>query len=332
MNRAQPPNPGQPEEDLGLGRIIAQESGQRLVEPDGRLGSNRIGLQFWPSLNLYHHLIGLPWWVFLSLLALLFLSVNAAFATLYLWTGSLSLYASPRLGFVGLWLKDFFFSVETLATIGYGQIYPVTVLSNLVMTAESFLGLLGLAVATGLVFARFARPKQRILFSRSALIAPYGQGRALMFRIVNGLRTQVIDLEIRVVFTLFRDDHGARVRHFHTLELERAYVPLLPGPLTVVHPIGPESPLAALDPGFLRSGEAEFLVLLSGLDDTLFQPVRARASYLWSDLVWGARFRSMFVHAAGHLVTDVRLLNDVELLAEPPAAPPVRAQEGPGPL
>src|SRR5262245_9605548 len=152
------------------------------------------------------------------------------------------------------------------------------------------------ALATGLLFARFARPTASILFSRRAVVAPYGDGGALMFRIVNRRREEIIELAAQVLFSsMALDDRGIRVRRYTLLPLERNKVTFFPLSWTIVHPIDEASPLAGKTREELEADEAEILVLLSGIDQTFEQTVHARSSYRADEIVWNARFQSMFI-------------------------------------
>lgn len=242
-----------------------------------------------------------------------YLLTNVVFALAYWALGRSALAVEPAAALNSPFLQAFFFSVQTFATIGYGKVTPEGVAANALVTLEALVGLLGVALATGIVFARFSRPMSRVMFSRQAVVAPYGEGWALMFRIVNGLRTQLIDLEAEVTFSRFEDAGGGRTRRFYPLRLARDRVAFFPLAWTVVYPIGPDSPLFGVDARDLARGEAEFLVLLRGMDDDLFQTVRARTSYKADEVVWNAKFASMYREDVPDAVAvDVNKLSDLE--------------------
>ena len=180
------------------------------------------------------------------------------------------------------------------------------------MTVEALVGLMFQALATGLLFARFSRPTASILFSRSALIAPYQDGQSLQFRIANRRKNQIIQLEAQVLFSVLESDgRGGRVRRYYPLPLERNKVTFFPLSWTIVHPITPASPLHDRTAEDLARAEAEILVLLSGIDDTFAQTVHARSSYRSDELVWHARFVSMFerTDGAARLRADISRLH-----------------------
>jgi inward rectifier potassium channel len=215
--------------------------------------------------------------------------------------------------------QAFFFSVQTFATIGYGQIGPSGFGANMVVTIESLVGLMYQALATGLLFARFARPTASILFSRQAVVAPYGDGRALMFRIINRRRNEIVELKAQVLFSAMADDgRGGTTRRYALLPLERNRVAFFPLAWTIVHPIDDASPLAGKTAGELEHAEAEILILLSGTDETFEQTVHVRSSYRADEIVWNARFSSMFrpAGADGRVSVDVSRLHEVEVLSD----------------
>ncbi len=210
--------------------------------------------------------------------------------------------------------RAFFFSVQTFATIGYGQVAPQGLGANLLVTFEALVGLMFQALATGLLFARFARPTASIAFSRSAVVAPYATGRALQFRIANRRRSEIIQLEAQVLFSyLATDARGRRVRRYDVLPLERNKVTFFPLAWTIVHPIDADSPLATRTHDDLVREEGEILVLLSGVDEAFAQTVHARSSYRPEEIIWNARFASLFLPTtAGVVGIDVAKLHDVE--------------------
>ncbi len=181
------------------------------------------------------------------------------------------------------------------------------------MTAESLAGLLGFALATGLLFARFSRPYAKILFSERAVIAPYHGITAFEFRIANQRSSELIDVHATVVLTRMETIHGRRVRRYHNLKLERDQVMFFPLHWVVVHPITEDSPLAEVSAESLAASDAEFLVLLSATDETFSQVVHARSSYKPHEIVWGARFADMFQRPSnGTLSADLMRLHDIE--------------------
>jgi inward rectifier potassium channel len=304
--------------DLGFGTVVSRTSKQRLLNRDGSFNVKRIGLGVLESLAPYHLLLTISWSGFLGLVALLYVAINLLFAFAYLACGPQALvgFAADMVG--GRFSRAFFFSIQTFATIGYGQMAPNGLAANLVVTVEALVGLMYQALATGLLFARFARPTASILFSRNAVVAPYGNGSALMFRIVNRRhRNEIIGLEAQVLFSSMEPDgRGGTVRRYSALPLERNRVTFFPLSWTVVHPIDAASPLTGRSREELEQAESEILVLLSGIDETFEMTVHARSSYRADEIVWNARFRSMFqaIDAQSHVSVDISRIHEIESL------------------
>jgi inward rectifier potassium channel len=263
--------------------------------------------------DLYHHLLTLPWWLFLLALGAVYLVANLIFALLYSLQPGAILQARA-----GSFTDAFFFSVQTMATIGYGQMAPATFFANLLMTVETLFGLTLLAVATGLVFARFSRPTARVLFSRSAVVGPYNGTPTLSLRLANERRNQI--LEAHVAATLVRDEvtaEGVAMRRFYPLALLRDRSPVFSLTFTVMHPIDASSPLNGASPQSLEAQGAEIVVTVSGIDEAIWQAVHARTSYLAPDILWGHRFADMIGWTAdGRRAIDYRRFHDTEKLPQ----------------
>jgi inward rectifier potassium channel len=301
--------------DLGFGAVVTRESRRRLLNRDGTFNVRRTGLRFWQSLSAYHYLLTISWPRFLGWVVASYLAANAVFASVYVMAGDGAL-AGTHGGSLGRrFVEDFFFSVHTLATIGYGSISPKSLAANIIVTFETLIGLVGVAVMAGISFARFSRPVANILYSRNALIAPYRGGRGFMFRIVNRRSSQIIDLSARVLLSRRkRDGATSNDREFIALRLERDSVAFFPLAWTIVHPIDADSPIAGWTSEDVMECDAEFLVLLNGFEETFSQTVHARSSYKATEIVWGAKFITMFnpPDPDGEVSVDIRKLHDIE--------------------
>ena len=307
------PRPADPN-DLGLGAVVASESKVRLLNRDGTFNARRAGLGFFESQSAYHTALAMTWPKFLVTSTAVYLAINALFAIAYLLCGPEALVGAPMSQLGGPFGRAFFFSIETFATIGYGNISPIGVLPHSVMVVESLTGLMSQALITGLLFARFARPTAAIRFSSQMVVAPYRGGRGLMFRIVNKRENQIIDLSARVNCSWLEPTPAGPVRRFKLLELERSTVMLFPLAWTIVHPINEQSPLRGLTDADLRAQDFEFIVLMTGIDETFAQQVNSRTSYRASEIMWGARFRNIFNPAdeRGRLSVDVDRLDETD--------------------
>jgi inward rectifier potassium channel len=303
--------------DLGFGSVVARETRRRFLNRDGSFNVRREGSRFWESLSAYHYLLTISWPKFLGFVVGSYLAANAVFALIYILAGDGALSGIQPTTTGGRFLEAFFFSVHTLATIGYGTIAPASLAAHIIVTLETLIGLVGVAVVAGISFARFSRPVAKLLFSENAVIAPYRGGRAFMFRIVNQRNNQLVDLRATVLLSRRKRDAGSGDREFLPLQLERDRVVFFPLSWTIVHPIDDHSPLRGWEREDLLECGAEFLILLNGFDETFSQTVHARSSYRGDEIVWGARFLSMFnpTDEDGVISVDIRKLHDIERVA-----------------
>jgi inward rectifier potassium channel len=301
--------------DLGFGSVVSRESRHRLLNRDGSFNVSREGLGVFETLSPYQQLLTASWSGFLGLVALSYLAFNLLFASVFWLFGPDALAGAQAHMPGGNFTRAFFFSVQTFATIGYGQIAPNGFAANVLVTVEALVGVMFQVLATGLLFARFSRPTASILFSRRAIIAPYNNGQSLQFRIANRRRSEIIQVEAQVLYSAMTSDgRGGRVRRYVPLPLERNKVTFFPLAWTIVHPIDEASPFTGKTAAVLEEDEVEILVLLSGIDDTFGQTVHARTSYRADEIIWGARFRSMFLpnDTASRVSVDISRLHDVE--------------------
>ena len=300
--------------DLGFGDKVARESRLRFLNRDGSFNVSRRGLRTTSLLNLYHYLLTMSWTRFLMLVLLLYFLSNVVFGAFYALLGDSSLVDTSELPIQNIFMRGFFFSVQTFATIGYGTIHPIGIIPNLLVTVESYYSLLANALITGLVFARFSRPEAKVIFSKNAIIAPYRDAAGLMFRLVNNRSNQLIELKAQVLYARFVEENGNFVRRFDLLKLERERVSFLPLAWTVVHPIDESSPLYNCTEADLRNNDAEILVLLSAIDETFTQAVHTRTSYKVDELKFGYKFSNMYDPTATDepITIDVRKLSEIE--------------------
>src|ERR1700753_454474 len=281
--------PEDPSSDLGFGRVVSQQRELRLLNRNGTFNVQTRGRGLHAFLA-YSNLVSTTWGRFFLFVAILYLTLNGFFAVAYDLCGNGGLVNTLNTGINSPFLKAFFFSIHTSATIGYGSVVPVGLATNILVALESVVSLLGLAVVTGLVFARFSRPVADILFSKNAVMSWIGPLRAFQFRIINSRNNQIIDLHCRLLLSRFeRNASGIEVRRYYPLELERESVVFFPLSWTVVHTIDQSSPLYGMTEDQLCGSGAEFLILLTGTDETFSQTVNARSSYRASEIVWDAK-------------------------------------------
>jgi inward rectifier potassium channel len=296
--------------DLGFGTVVGGANEKRLLNRDGSFNPRREGMPFFAQLHPYHLLLNISWRRFILLVVSGYLLANCVFALAFLACGPSAIGGQAPLLFGGTFGRAFFLSVETIGTIGYGTVYAVGVAANSIMMVESLTGLLMLALGTGILFARFSRPTAAIVFSGRAVVGPYRGKTGFMFRLTNARANQLIELEAKVLFSRMVGSS----RQYDQLALERTRVVFFPMSWTIVHPIDDKSPMWEMSAEELAERDAEFLVLLSGVDETFSQVVHARTSYKPSEIAFGHRFVNIYnpVRADGTVSIDVRKLGDTE--------------------
>jgi len=246
-----------------------------------RAGANLDGRYFG---DVYHHLITASWPYLLFLIAATFVVINCLFALAYMLDGGVE-NARP-----GSFADVFFFSVQTMATIGYGKLAPATLIANLLMSVEALSGLVSLALVTGLIFAKFSRPTARVRFTRNVVVSMRDGVPSVMFRMANVRGNQIVEAQVHVVFARQeRTVEGEDVRRFYDLELTRYRNALFALSWTVIHPIGESSPFYGADRDALAAAKVSLIVSMTGLDETFSQTVHARHEYSFDEIIWGAR-------------------------------------------
>ena len=279
-----------------------------------RMGTQRvsyIGLPRDGWRDAYHVLLTLPTWAFMIVMATAFLAINSIFAVFYMLDEQGITNARP-----GNFADAFFFSVQTLGTLGYGVMSPKSVTANLIATLETFVGLFNLAIATGLLFARISRPTARIMFSRRSVVAPFDGVPTLMFRAANQRRNLVIEADVSV--TLIHDvmtREGGLLRRFDELPVVRSRSPLFFLTWQVMHPITENSPLFGETTQTLIAKKAEILVVMKGLDETFVSTIHARTSYTPDEISWDSRLADIFsVDDNGRRAIDFRRFHEVNAI------------------
>jgi inward rectifier potassium channel len=271
--------------------------------------------------DLYHQLLTWSWARLFATLGALYVAANALFALVYLALGPGAIEnARP-----GSFADAFFFSFDTMATIGYGDKVPRGLAANLLSLAQVMMGMAGLAVTTGLVFTKFARPTARVLFSRVAVIHPFDGVPSLLFRMANARANQIVEAELTVVATRPESTlEGEPIRRVYDLKLRRARSSVFSLTWLAVHPITPESPLHGLDADSLAGSGINVMVSVSGLDEHLGATVHARHAYGPADVLFGVRFEDvLLVQPDGSAVVDHRRFHEVApITPAPPRSPP----------
>jgi inward rectifier potassium channel len=278
---------------------------RRVINRDGTFNVRHHG-GTWRDFHPYLLLINMSWASFLGTLFLGYAVVNTLFACMYFALGPGQLSGGDAATAGGRFLNCFFFSAHTLTTVGYGNISPATTQSNLVAVVEALAGVLGFAVATGLLFGRVSRPSARIGFSENMVVAPYQDGTSLQFRVVNRRKNSLAELQVKCLLMTVDNPDGSAKRTYTLLNMERPEVMFLALTWTVVHPIDRDSPLWGKTAEDLARMQAELLILLKAYDDTFSQQVVARYSYRHDEIAWNRRFApAFFVDEQGNLVVEV---------------------------
>jgi inward rectifier potassium channel len=284
---------------------------RRTIEKDGAFNTRKVGGE-WRDIHPYLYLVNVSWPGFLFVVFAGYMVLNLVFACVYYWVGADQLDGADAPTAFGRFMNLFFFSSHTLSTVGYGNISPRGMGANFVASFEALVGVMALAVATGLLFGRVSRPSARIGFSDKVVVGPYQGITALEFRIVNRRSNTLVDVEARVLLmTVEMADETPR-RKFEFLKLERDSVLFLATPWTVVHPIDSESPLSGKTAADLARLQAEVLISIKAYDDTFAQLVQQRFSYRHDEFVWGAHFApAFFIGAEGDFVIELNKIGEL---------------------
>ncbi len=274
-------------QDLGFGSKI-KATRTRLLNRDGTFNVERRGVPNHFALSGYQILINMNWPTFILMVVFGYTIVNTLFSFLYIMAGVEHLVGHDGLTLVDNFWDAFFFSAQTITTVGYGRMAPVGLATSMIAAIESLTGLMGFALATGILYARFARPRARLLFSEHILISPYKEITGLMFRIANARKNQLIESEVQLSMTMA--DVKAGTQQFFDLSLERKMIHWFPLSWTIVHPIDSKSPLYGMTEEDFRKREGEFFIQFKAFDDTFAQMIYIRNSYRFEETVYGAKF------------------------------------------
>ncbi len=268
-----------------------------------RIGSSH---SYWS--DLYHLLLTIHWTWFIGLICLGYIAINSGFALLYLAGGNCLKNSIPN-----SFLNAFFFSVQTMATIGYGSVYPDGLYANIIVVVEALVGLILTAMATGLMFARFARPTSKILFSQVAVITNHNDIPTLMFRAANERQNTILEAKMSAV--ILRDEiskEGSVMRRFHDLKLTRSETPIFSLTWMAMHIIDETSPLYGFNMESFDEMDAEIIVTLSGTDETFSQTIHARHSFIAGEIIWNMKFVDIITRLeSGGRTIDYRLFHQI---------------------
>lgn len=295
--------------DFGLGER-ATAGHYRVLNKDGSFNIRKENVAFWEKINFFHALVSMKWIKFFAIVLSTYFSVNLVFASIYMLIGIEHLTGIYGTTPTEQFVEAFFFSAQTITTLGYGQVAPTGILANIVAATESMMGLLGFALATGMVYGRFSKPAAKLKYSQNAIIAPYRDINGFMFRVVNPHGNQLLEVEASVSLSMLRDN--SQLRDFFPLELERSNVVLLPAAWTIVHPITDDSPFYGVSQEDLIRKDAEIIIVIKAFDETFSQSVYSRSSYKYTEIEWGAKFSYLITHKNGKSAVDVSGISKTE--------------------
>jgi len=280
--------------DTGFG-TNASSYGGRFINRDGTFNLRKEGISYLNRYSIYHQLLTMPRWKFMVLILSAFLMINLVYALIYLAIGSNELTGLIATTPWGKFKEAYFFSTETFTTVGYGRVNPVGDGANLVAAIEALSGFLSFAIFAGLMFGRFSRPRSYLIFSDFALISPFQDGTALMFRFAPYKDHHTLtDVQIRVNIGLKVQMDGTAEYRYYDLQLERSKVESLPMNWTVVHPIDEQSPLLGFTEDDMLAADVELYVLIRGFDDVFSNLVQQRTSYTYQEIIFNGKFVPMY--------------------------------------
>jgi len=272
----------------------SNQSGGRFYQKDGTPNVVRKGVRFFDQLSWYHTMLSLPRWKFWLTLVMVYLSINLFFAIIYYLLGPEHFGGIHDGSELQNFAESFFFSCQTFTTVGYGRISPTGITASAIAAFEAFVGIISFALATGLFYGRFSKPRSFLKFSEKALIAPYKEGTALMFRTAPYKKIHLSEAEVRLTLAMVTENSGEIKNEFYPLAIEFTKVNALVLNWTIVHPIDENSPLNGLTLEDLQRTKAELLVYMKAYDEGFSNTVVARTSYSWDEFVEGARFKPMY--------------------------------------
>lgn len=296
------------ENNSGFG-TNSQNYGGRFINKNGNANIQKVGIGFLEGISWYHTMLKIPRWKFFFIIILFYFIVNMFFASIYILIGVENLRGVTSVSRIDKFGEAFFFSIQTFTTVGYGHISPSGFFASFVAAVEALSGLLSFAIATGLFYGRFSKPNAFIKFSENALIAPYNEGTALMMRLAPHKNTNLTDAEASVTVGVLIDENGVVSNKFYNLPLEMSKINSLTLSWTLVHPIDEESPLFNLNQSDYKSTIGEILVYIKTFDDMYSSTVAKRTSYTFDEVVYGAKFTSMYSKNQSNTKTVLHLEN-----------------------
>ncbi|MEO7522806.1 MAG: ion channel [Ferruginibacter sp.] len=293
------------------------DTGGRFINKDGSYNLVKEGVAFHKRFSIFHDMLNLPLWKFIAVIFIFFFAINLIFTTFYYFIGPDQLDGMINGNDWKIFREIFYFSTQTFTTVGYGHVNPIGDAANMVAAVEALTGFLSLAIATGLIYGRFSKPRAYLMFSDQALICPYKGITGLMFRIAAYKDKHALtDLEIRLNAGILLTEGEKTEYKYFSLSLERTKVESMPMSWTVVHPIDENSPLYGFTDEDLKNADAELYVMVRGFDDVFSNYVQQRTSYTFKEILFNRKFVPMFRESEDGNTTILELhkLNDFKEL------------------
>lgn len=288
---------------------------KRSINPDGSFNIKRRN-NFFEEFHIYQWAITCRWRTYWSVVLAIYIFANLLFASLYYLIGPEYIVGIDGDGSTRFW-QCYFFSLQTFTTVGYGGLHPIGLMTNTLAGFEAFLGLMTFALATGALYGRFSKPEARIKYAPNAVIAPFRNGKALMFMICNNKKGNLVEVTAKATISwLGEDANGNTTRHFGSLNLDLDRISLLSLTWTIVHPIDENSVLSTFSPDDFIKKDVEIFLFLSCYDDTFSQTVHSRYAYVGKEVIDNAKFkRAFYTDEEGYTVLDVLKVGEYEILA-----------------
>lgn len=288
----------------------AESYGGRFINKDGSFNMRKEGFGILNRFSLFQTMLSIPRWKFVAIIVIFYFVINLVFTGIYLFLGVDQLQGIISNSPWETFKEVYFFSTQTFTTVGYGRVNPIGSWANMVASLEALAGFLSFAIATGLIYGRFAKPKSYIVFSEHALISPYHGKTGLMFRLASYKDNHSLtDVEVTVNLGLQVQQNDKPVYRYYTLDLERSKIESLPTNWTIVHPIDEKSPLLGFTPEDMKTADVEIYVLIRGFDEVFSSIVQQRTSYVYSEILFDRKFVPMFREDGKTTVLELHKLN-----------------------
>ena len=282
--------------DTGFGTNAADSYGGRFLNKDGTMNMRRDGISIFRKISIFHRMLTIPLWRFIAVILLFYFVINLLFAGVYMAIGIEQLEGIRSAGTWQNFKQVFYFSTQTFTTVGYGRVSPVGDAANIISSIEALTGFMSFAIATGLIYGRFARPRPYLVFSENALIRPFQDKTALMFRLASYKDNHnLTDVDILINLGMLVSENGGKPEYkFYRIELERSKIESLVMNWTIVHPINEKSPLYGFTTEDMKHADVELYVLVRGFDEVFSSVVQQRTSYTYPEILFNRKFTTMY--------------------------------------